>query len=143
MPGHQTVKTQPPTRKGGYSAVRDFCVGIATLDALHKLGTDYAQDKWMLFNTAKDFSESTDLALCFVSFFPQFVIPGGDYQAVSFLALGLTYAMIAYLTDITFALVAGSAAGAVTQNKFLQRLLDLIVGATVIALGVRLAFTRR
>lgn len=30
--------------------------------ALHKLGTDYAQDKWMLFDTAKDFSESTDLA---------------------------------------------------------------------------------
>lgn len=30
--------------------------------AMHKLGTDYSQDKWMLFDTEKDFSESTDLA---------------------------------------------------------------------------------
>lgn len=30
--------------------------------ALHKLGTDYSQDVWMLFDTEKDFSESNDLA---------------------------------------------------------------------------------
>ncbi|MBX4769123.1 arylsulfatase [Klebsiella pneumoniae] len=30
--------------------------------ALHKLGTDYSEDIWMLFDTEKDFSESTDLA---------------------------------------------------------------------------------
>lgn len=30
--------------------------------ALHKLGTEYSEDTWMLFDTEKDFSESTDLA---------------------------------------------------------------------------------
>lgn len=30
--------------------------------AMHRIGTDYADDQWQLFNTANDFSESTDLA---------------------------------------------------------------------------------
>lgn len=30
--------------------------------AMHKLGSDYSDDVWMLFDTDKDFSESTDLA---------------------------------------------------------------------------------
>jgi len=44
---------------------------------------------------------------------------------------------------VTFAVLAGSAAGAVSQNKTLQTLLDRIVGATFITLGIRLALTRR
>jgi threonine/homoserine/homoserine lactone efflux protein len=81
--------------------------------------------------------------LFFISFFPQFVMPGGEHQAVSFLLLGLFYALIAFLTDVTFAILAGSAAGAVSQNKRLQKLLDRVVGATFITLGIRLALTRR
>lgn len=81
--------------------------------------------------------------LFFISFFPQFVSPGGEHQAVSFLLLGLVYALIAFLTDVTFAVLAGSAAGAVSQNKTLQTLLDRVVGATFITLGIRLALTRR
>lgn len=30
--------------------------------AMHRIGTDYANDQWQLFNTANDYSESTDLA---------------------------------------------------------------------------------
>jgi len=81
--------------------------------------------------------------LFFISFFPQFVTPEGEHQAASFLLLGLTYALIAFLTDVTFALLAGSAAGAVSGNRKLQNLLNRIVGMTFIALGVRLALTRR
>ncbi|WP_311791219.1 MULTISPECIES: LysE family translocator [Pantoea] len=81
--------------------------------------------------------------LFFISFFPQFVTPEGEHHASSFLLLGLTYALIAFLTDMTFALLAGSAAGAVSGNRKLQHLLDRIVGATFIALGIRLALTRR
>ncbi|MEN4704550.1 LysE family translocator [Pantoea agglomerans] len=81
--------------------------------------------------------------LFFISFFPQFVTPEGEQHATSFLLLGLTYAFIAFLTDVTFAILAGSTAGAVAGNRKLQNLLDRIVGATFIALGVRLALTRR
>lgn len=81
--------------------------------------------------------------LFFISFFPQFVTPEGEQHAASFLLLGLTYAFIAFLTDVTFAILAGSTAGAVAGNRKLQNLLDRIVGATFIALGVRLALTRR
>lgn len=81
--------------------------------------------------------------LFFISFFPQFVTPQGEQHAASFLLLGLTYAFIAFLTDVTFAILAGSTAGAVAGNRKLQNLLDRIVGATFNALGVRLALTRR
>lgn len=81
--------------------------------------------------------------LFFVSFFPQFVLPGGEHQTLSFLLLGMAYALIAFLTDVTFAILAGSAAGTVSQNASLQKLLDRVVGATFITLGIRLALTRR
>lgn len=81
--------------------------------------------------------------LFFVSFFPQFVTPEGEQHAASFLLLGVTYAFIAFLVDVTFAILAGSTAGAVAGNQKLQILLDRIVGATFIALGIRLVLTRR
>ena len=81
--------------------------------------------------------------LFFISFFPQFVAPGSEHQTASFLLLGMTYALIAFMTDLTFAVLAGSAAGTVSQNRRLQKILDRIVGVTFIGLGLRLAFTRR
>lgn len=81
--------------------------------------------------------------LFFISFFPQFVVIDGNQHASSFLLLGLTYAVIGLITDITFALLAGGAANAVSRNVTLQKLLDRIVGATFIGLGIRLALTRR
>lgn len=81
--------------------------------------------------------------LFFISFFPQFVAPGGEHHTASFLLLGMTYALIAFMTDLTFAVLAGSAAGTVSQNRRLQKILDRIVGVTFIGLGLRLAFTRR
>jgi len=81
--------------------------------------------------------------LFFISFFPQFVSPGGEHHTTSFLVLGMVYALIAFLTDMAFAVLAGSAAGAVSQNRRLQKMLDRIVGVTFIGLGLRLALTRR
>lgn len=81
--------------------------------------------------------------LFFISFFPQFVTPNGEHHAASFLILGMVYALIGFMTDATFSLLAGGAAGAVSQNRMLQRLLDRIVGTAFIGLGIRLALTRR
>ena len=81
--------------------------------------------------------------LFFVSFFPQFVTPSGEHHAASFLVLGLTYALVAFLTDVTFALLAGSAAGAMSHNTSLKRSIDRIVGVAFIALGIKLALTHR
>ena len=83
------------------------------------------------------------MLLFFISFFPQFVVVDGDYHASSFLLLGLTSAVIGLMTDVTFALLAGGAASAVSRNVTLQKLLDRIVGVTFIGLGIRLAMTRR
>lgn len=81
--------------------------------------------------------------LFFIAFFPQFVTVGGEHQALSFVVLGITYAVAGFITDTTFAVIAGSAASAVSKNHQLQRWLDRVVGATFITLGLRLALTRR
>lgn len=80
--------------------------------------------------------------LFFISFFPQFVVPGGEHQTVSFLVLGLTYALVAFSIDATFALLAGSASDSMSRNRSLQKLMDRVVGGVFIALGIRLALTR-
>lgn len=81
--------------------------------------------------------------LFFVSFFPQFVVPGGDHQTESFLLLGVVYTLVAFLTDAIFALLAGGAAGVVSGNRGLQKLMDRVVGVTFIGLGIRLSLTQR
>src|SRR5690554_3159035 len=79
--------------------------------------------------------------LFFVSFFPQFVVPGGDHQTESFLLLGVVYTLVAFFTDAMFALLAGSAVGALSRNDALQNALDRIVGVSFIGLGIRLTWT--
>ncbi|WP_369789724.1 LysE family translocator [Rouxiella sp. WC2420] len=81
--------------------------------------------------------------LFFISFFPQFVSADGYNHALSFLMLGLIYALIAFITDVTFAILAGGAAGAVSKSIRLQKILDRVVGTTFIGLGIRLALIRR
>jgi threonine/homoserine/homoserine lactone efflux protein len=80
--------------------------------------------------------------LFFISFFPQFVVPGGDHHNMSFLVLGLTYALVAFVTNATFAMLAGSAAGGISRNRRMQKLMDRVVGGVFIALGIRLALIR-
>lgn len=80
--------------------------------------------------------------LFFISFFPQFVAPGGEHYTASLIFLGVAYAVVAFLTDATFAILAGSAAGAFTRNEALQKVLDRVVGAVFIGLGIRLALVR-
>ncbi|WP_459206394.1 LysE family translocator [Pseudomonas sp. MLB6B] len=80
--------------------------------------------------------------LFFISFFPQFVVPGGEHHTASFLVLGLAYALVAFATDVTFALLAGSAAGGLSRNRALQVWMDRVVGGVFMGLGMRLAFVR-
>ncbi|ELQ08690.1 lysine exporter protein LysE/YggA [Pseudomonas syringae BRIP39023] len=79
--------------------------------------------------------------LFFISFFPQFVVPGG-HQTASILVLGLTYTLIVFLTETTFAMLAGSATGSVSRNRQIQKLLDRVVGGVFIALGIKLGLVR-
>lgn len=81
--------------------------------------------------------------LFFIAFFPQFVVIEGGNHASAFLLLGMTYALVGLMTDVMFALLAGGAAGVVAKNRTLQKMLDRLVGATFIGLGIRLALTRR
>lgn len=80
--------------------------------------------------------------LFFIAFFPQFVMPEGTHHVASFLVLGLAYALIAFLTDTTFAILAGTAANALSQNRPFQKRMNRVIGAAFIVLGIRLALTQ-
>lgn len=81
--------------------------------------------------------------LFFIAFFPQFVVIEGNHHVISFLMLGMVYAVIGVMVDMLFAILASGAAGAVAKNQTLQKIMDRVVGTTFIGLGIRLALTRR
>lgn len=70
------------------------------------------------------------------------VLPGGEHYTASLLVLGLAYTLVAFLTDAAFAVLAGSAAGALSRNATVQGWLDRVVGTLFIGLGIRLALVR-
>ncbi|WP_058914394.1 LysE family translocator [Entomohabitans teleogrylli] len=81
--------------------------------------------------------------LFFIAFFPQFVAVTGEHQALSFFVLGMVYAATGLLVDASFAWMSGSLSARVSTSQRLRNWLDRAVGATFIALGIRLMFTRR
>ena len=117
-------------QRGGGGAVASVPVPVANTHSLLLKGflTTITNPKVLLF---------------FIAFFPQFVTVGGDHQVVSFLLLGLAYAVIGFLSDAAFAWLAGSAAGAVSRNQKIRVWIDRVVGTAFIALGLRIWLAKR
>ncbi|MEO8806800.1 MAG: LysE family translocator [Burkholderiaceae bacterium] len=86
------------------------------------------------------------VALFFLAFLPQFIVPGAPQQALSFLALGLVFTVGGVAVNIFVALlthrvrqgVAGRS-GSARFGAWLQR----AAGALFIGLGLKLAFSSR
>ncbi|MEO8057491.1 MAG: LysE family translocator [Burkholderiales bacterium] len=86
------------------------------------------------------------VALFFLAFLPQFIVPAAPHQALSFLALGLVFTVGGVLVNIGVALLmhrvrqglSGRRGGA-SLGAWLQR----AAGALFVGLGVKLAFSAR
>jgi threonine/homoserine/homoserine lactone efflux protein len=82
------------------------------------------------------------VALFFLAFLPQFIVPGASGQASAFVALGVLFTVNGTLVCIAIALLAGSvrervaAAGTARWGAWLRR----ACGALFIGLGLKLAF---
>jgi threonine/homoserine/homoserine lactone efflux protein len=78
-------------------------------------------------------------ALFFFAFLPQFVHPGNGPVALQMMLLGLTFLVLGLITDGTWALVSGSAAGWVRARPGIGATQRVVTGFIFIGLGVATA----
>jgi len=83
------------------------------------------------------------VALFFLAFLPQFINPSYQNSSISFLALGLTFMIIG--TSWCFILVFFSAklSNSMRKNTKIKLWLDRITGGVFIALGIKLALSKK
>ena len=82
------------------------------------------------------------VALFFLSFLPQFVVPGHGQVALQMAALGLVFTLQAALIFGALGWFAGSIGRWLQRRPRAGRWLDRIAGMVFIALGLRLALAR-
>jgi threonine/homoserine/homoserine lactone efflux protein len=80
--------------------------------------------------------------LFFLAFIPQFVRPDAPQKTVGFLLLGVAFAVISMGWNSGTAFLAGTLARRAGRSPRVRQWLERTVGATFIALGVKLALTR-
>ncbi|MCI0402913.1 MAG: LysE family translocator [Acidobacteria bacterium] len=80
-------------------------------------------------------------ALFFLAFLPQFVDPARGNAAGQILFLGLLFAVMGVLSDGSYALLAGSAAGWLRGSLRFLRLQRYFAGSVYIGLGLATAFS--
>lgn len=86
------------------------------------------------------------VALFFLAFLPQFIVPGAPKQALSFLALGLAFTVGGVAVNVAVALLThrvrqglSGRSGSARFGVWLQR----VAGALFVGLGLKLAFSAR
>ncbi|MEQ1683634.1 MAG: LysE family translocator [Burkholderiaceae bacterium] len=86
------------------------------------------------------------VALFFLAFLPQFIVPGAPHRALSFLALGLLFTVGGVVVNIAVALLThrvrqglAGRSGSARLGLWLQR----AAGALFVGLGLKLAFSSR
>jgi threonine/homoserine/homoserine lactone efflux protein len=79
------------------------------------------------------------IALFFVAFLPQFVVPDRGAAPAQMLILGMIFTFLAVLSDGAYALVAGALGGWLRTSRRTQRWLDRASGGVYIGLGITVA----
>jgi threonine/homoserine/homoserine lactone efflux protein len=78
-------------------------------------------------------------ALFFYAFLPQFVDPARGSSVLQILLLGLIFAMLATITDSSYALVSSRIGRFITGRKGFQKIQKYVTGGIYISLGVAAA----
>ena len=78
------------------------------------------------------------VALFFLAFFPQFIDPSYAHSALSFLILGLSFALTGFVWCSCLALLASKFSANLRKNPANEVLLNKISGVVFIGLGVKL-----
>ena len=78
------------------------------------------------------------VALFFLAFFPQFIDASYAYSMVSFVILGLTFAVTGFIWCLCLALLASKFSENLRKNPSIEAILNKISGVVFIGLGIRL-----
>jgi len=78
------------------------------------------------------------VALFFLAFFPQFIDPSYAHSTLSFLILGLTFAVTGLLWCLCLALLASKFSEKLRENPAIESILNKISGVVFIGLGIKL-----
>ena len=78
------------------------------------------------------------VALFFLAFFPQFIDASYAYGMLSFLMLGLTFAVTGFVWCLCLALLAARFSTRLRENPSIETMLNKISGVVFIGLGIRL-----
>ena len=78
------------------------------------------------------------VALFFLAFFPQFIDASYAYGMLSFLMLGLTFAITGFIWCLCLALLAARFSTRLRENPSIETMLNRISGVVFIGLGIKL-----
>ncbi|WP_296237820.1 LysE family translocator [Psychrobacter sp. UBA5136] len=78
------------------------------------------------------------VALFFLAFFPQFINPSYTHSTLSFLLLGLTFALTGFIWCLCLALLASKFSAKLRKNPTIEVMLNRISGVVFIGLGIKL-----
>ena len=78
------------------------------------------------------------VALFFLAFFPQFIDPSYAHSALSFLILGLSFAITGFVWCLCLALLASKFSANLRKNPSIEVFLNRISGVVFIGLGIKL-----
>jgi len=78
-------------------------------------------------------------AIFFFAFLPQFVSPARGHITLQFLVLGMLFAVMGFVSDGAWALMAGSAAGWLRHNPIFARNQHYVSGTVYMGLGLATA----
>ncbi len=82
------------------------------------------------------------VALFFLAFFPQFVDPSYAHSTLSFLILGLTFAITSLIWCMCLALLASRFSQKLRENPAIESALNKISGVVFIGMGIKLLTDR-
>jgi RhtB (resistance to homoserine/threonine) family protein len=83
------------------------------------------------------------VALFFIAFLPQFIDPNLESTVLPFLVLGITFITTGTIWCILLAFFASAIFGKLQANKKVSSYINKVCGLTMIALGIKVAFTSR
>jgi len=83
------------------------------------------------------------VALFFLAFLPQFINPFYENPSISFLALGFTFMSIGTTWCFIVVLFSAKLSESIRKNKKVKMWLDKITGGVFIALGIKLALSKK
>lgn len=78
------------------------------------------------------------VALFFLAFFPQFVDPSYAHSTLSFLILGLTFAVTSLIWCLCLALLASRFSQKLRENPKIESILNKVSGIVFIGMGIKL-----